>query len=1608
MNYEEEIQEKFAKCYSVAGKAREKGFDPSREVEIIPADDVASRVEGLVGPPEISKKIRELSKSKKREEVIMQITDEILEGKWPVKSLCDAIDEREIKIEQAVRTGLALYTEGVVSAPIEGVVRLKLKKNADGSEYLAVSFSGPIRGAGGTGQAFTLLLADYCRKKMGVSEYRPLEVEVDRYVEEINLYAVRTRSGQYTPTEDEVRHIIRNCAVCIDGEPTEEYEVTVNKNVPNVDSNRIRGGAVLVISEGICLKAAKIIKLYKKIPGIEWSWIEKLIKVTKKEATKFEIKPDFKYLKDIVAGRPIFSYPSRQGGFTLRYGRTRLTGIASKAIHPATMTILDSFPAIGTQVKLERPAKACVVTPCEEIDGPLVKLKNGNVTRVKTNQQAKELLPEVEKIIFLGDLLINYGDFLKANHPLIQSSWCSEWYAEELKEKGIEKTKKECEKITFHEALQYANEGVPLAPKYTLFWSDFKTSEINELVKWMVEKGKLSETLALPLDQGKKELLENLGLEHKVQNEKIILNEDETASLLFPLGMYKGLKSEKWDACYNEDKNILEILKEICGVEIKNRAGNYIGASMGRPEKSKERRMQPAVHGLFPIGNYGGKIRSIAKAVKNLKNKGERVIQVETAIRMCPSCKIKTPLRKCSCSKNTIIARQCSACGSLCVSEKCPKCKKRANESERQVIDLIAMHSEAVKNVSTEDAKGVIGLISSRKVFEIIEKALLRSKHSVYVFRDGTTRIDATEIPITHFIPQEIETNLKKLKELGYTKDVHGEYLENEDQVVELKPQDMIINKKSAEYMLRIANFIDDLLIYVYGLPAHYNAKTIDDLIGQLTICIAPHISAGITTRIIGFTTSRALLAHPYIHCACRRNCLSAKSLVYYKNDKKMHCEEFEKMFEKHAATNILENDREMEIVKLVGQATALGTDEFGNYQEKKIKQLIRRPYRGQMQRIICENNQEIEVTPEHRLWIMQSGKLVEKRAMKLNRGDELVSLAKTEQNEEISEINLIKELENHAEVQNITVRTSKEFCQKVKENIGGRHKLKQELNVKDREISNWMHRGKYAIPLPFYLKIRGKIPQVENEEKKFKVGFKRNFGEVNAIIPINEKLGEFLGLYVSEGWCWKSKVKGKESYHIGIAAQNSEVRKKAANLITNLFGVKVTESAKDVVLTNKILCEFIGKLGGKTAHEKFVPELILNSDRKTILGFLAGCYQGDGCIDKREIKYATVSEKLASQLYFILTRLGMCPTFKNEKNKKITSGLVFEKYKARGKLPPEVTLHYVCLYSEDTKKFAKEIKLIGKKQEKLNNLLKNQTGKRRIIKQNDVRIARVKEIETFDYNGFVYDIELDGTSERIFSCGKGMLLSHNCDGDEIAYMLLLDALVNFSREFLPATRGGQMDAPLVLSSKLNPQEVDDEVHAMDVCEKYPLEFYQAAQRNASPSEVKLDTVANRLGTNREMHDLHYTHACVLDGPIESAYVSLGNMREKVAVELEMMKKIRAVDASGAAERIISSHFFPDLYGNLRSFGKQIFRCVDCNSKFRRVPLRGKCARCGGKLILTINRGGIEKYLELSKKMAEDYKLPLYLKQRLLLIEKDIKSLFEDDTSKQFSLAEYV
>lgn len=252
--------------------------------------------------------------------------------------------------------------------------------------------------------------------------------------------------------------------------------------------------------------------------------------------------------------------------------------------------------------------------------------------------------------------------------------------------------------------------------------------------------------------------------------------------------------------------------------------------------------------------------------------------------------------------------------------------------------------------------------------------------------------------------------------------------------------------------------------------------------------------------------------------------------------------------------------------------------------------------------------------------------------------------------------------------------------------------------------------------------------------------------------------------------------------------------------------------------------------------------------------------------------------------------------------------------------------------------------------------------------------------------------------------------MRRDADGDEASIILVLDALLNFSRQYLPDSRGAKtMDAPLVLTSRLVPAEVDDMAHRLDVAWSYPLELYEAALAMEPPQEIKVELLGSHLGTARQYEGGGFTHplSSINMGVTCSAYKILPSMEEKLKGQMALAEKIRAVDAQDVARLVIEKHLLKDVRGNLRKFSTQQFRCVKCNKKFRRPLLSGSCDVCKGKLLFTISEGSIIKYLEPAISLAEKYAVSPYLIQVLDLVKRRVESVFGKETEKQEGLGRW-
>ncbi len=830
--YSQRIEESVRSAYELATRVRSQGKDVVDRVEIPLANDMADRIEELIGISGVAEDIRELGKTLTREEVSIEISRRVA-SKYKEKGTI-------LALEKAVRVGLAVLTEGILVAPLEGISKVTLEKNHDGSDYVSVLYAGPIRGAGGTAQAMSVLIADIVRRELGVGKYIPTENEVERYIEEVQAYN-RVKHLQYLPSPEEIRLIIRNSPVCIDGEGSEEEEISGHRDMERVKTNRIRGGMCLVLCEGLVQKYRKILKHTAQLKIGDWNFLEELD--TKKGGEEGETTPrpkkSEKFLNDLVAGRPVFSHPGMPGGFRLRYGRSRVSGLASASLNPATMFVLGGFIAIGSQIKMELPGKAAAITPCDLIEGPTVLLKDGSLERIDTVERAKQVRDEIELITDVGEILISYGDFLENNFPLVPSSFTVEWWTEYIKG-NPDLVKYETTPPDQFKAVEISREyGIPLHPKFTYLWHDLSIDDLK-ILRDEARNGRIDESgLSVAYTDELKEVLIKLCKPYRKDGDRIVMTE------YFPLLATLALDSKDSMVVGDEVEmtdEVMSSLNKISGMTIKLRAPTRVGARLGRPEKAGDRKMKPKVHSLFPIENWGDARRSIINA-----SRSKSEFPVEVAVRECGTCRkeLPTPI--------------CPSCGGRTRSlEMTRRINVDLPELLRRAEDQLSMSVEELK-----EFKGVKKLMSRNKVPEPLEKGMLRALHDVSTNKDGTCRYDMTDIPVTHFRSEEIGLQRDRLTRLGY---------EDKD-INEIFTQDIIIPRDSAKYLLNVTKYIDDLLRKYYRVEPFYNCQTEDDLIGHLVIGLAPHTSGGIVGRIIGFSKVSGCYAHPFFHAAKRRNC---------------------------------------------------------------------------------------------------------------------------------------------------------------------------------------------------------------------------------------------------------------------------------------------------------------------------------------------------------------------------------------------------------------------------------------------------------------------------------------------------------------------------------------------------------------------------------------------------------------------------------------------------------------------------------------------------------------------------------------------------------------
>jgi ERCC4-type nuclease len=255
----------------------------------------------------------------------------------------------------------------------------------------------------------------------------------------------------------------------------------------------------------------------------------------------------------------------------------------------------------------------------------------------------------------------------------------------------------------------------------------------------------------------------------------------------------------------------------------------------------------------------------------------------------------------------------------------------------------------------------------------------------------------------------------------------------------------------------------------------------------------------------------------------------------------------------------------------------------------------------------------------------------------------------------------------------------------------------------------------------------------------------------------LNDYLAKFLGFYVSEGHCRKTR----KTSDVYLAARDKKMQKLMIESIEKGLHLKPTITWRGIGISAQIvyyLTRYVFK-AGILAENKEVPWMIFSAPAEQKWKFLEGYFLGDGYGGKERVVFTTISRKLACGLIFLLRQLGIKKITLREDNCyriNVYESLPFFKIKnKKSRRSYYDLLPSAYCSAEEYKKYGSYYKNC-----------KNSRGASRIQKSiSDIGFDYIKSMEAVKKPEYVYDLSVKKT-ER-FIGGTGLITLHNSVAEE-------------------------------------------------------------------------------------------------------------------------------------------------------------------------------------------------------------------------------------------------
>lgn len=282
-------------------------------------------------------------------------------------------------------------------------------------------------------------------------------------------------------------------------------------------------------------------------------------------------------------------------------------------------------------------------------------------------------------------------------------------------------------------------------------------------------------------------------------------------------------------------------------------------------------------------------------------------------------------------------------------------------------------------------------------------------------------------------------------------------------------------------------------------------------------------------------------------------------------------------------------------------------------------------------------------------------------------------------------------------------------------------------------------------------------IPKITIKNKNLNANFSSSpFGKFPDKLEITPDMMRFFGYYLAEGSTWKKEV--KLTFH----KNETEFHDDVISIIANTFGLKPKkfirgEASKSntmiVLALSQRLAGFLRETFGSGAENKKIPYEWLHLSEEHIINLVRGLWYGDGSNSTGVFSYTSISKDLFTFCKLALNRLMIPFTTKIGKARVGADGV---KHKTS----------YTIMVAK-----AIGMKAINKiiPLKAIDMGLSKRGDKLTTFWQNDVFYYRVRSRESMQYNGYVYNLEVDkANSYMLSSC-----VVHNClprDGKALNY----------------------------------------------------------------------------------------------------------------------------------------------------------------------------------------------------------------------------------------------